>query len=229
MRSRPQLQQGKALTVDEVLAWVGPEARTIVEIGAHDGSDTFFLAELFPQATIYAFEPDPRAIAKLAARGPHPRIKAFATAIGAFDGEAEFYASGGLMPGATPAQEKRYRDGWDKSGSLRAPKNHLVTDPWVTFDQRIKVMVRRLDTWMNLHGIARIDFIWADVQGAEADMIAGAQNALAVTRYLYTEYSDDELYEGQPTLDQICASLPSFVVQKRYSSDVMLRNTALAP
>jgi len=41
------------------------------------------------------------------------------------------------------------------------------------------------------------------MQGAEGDLIAGGQETVANTHYLYTEYSDDEWYEGQPTLAQL--------------------------
>ncbi|MEN9248224.1 MAG: hypothetical protein Q6L50_08560 [Gloeomargarita sp. GMQP_bins_120] len=37
------------------------------------------------------------------------------------------------------------------------------------------------------------DFIWADVQGAEVDLIQGGLQALANTRYFYTEYANTEL------------------------------------
>ena len=48
------------------------------------------------------------------------------------------------------------------------------------------------------------------MQGAEGDMIAGGQATLARTRYLYTEYSNEEIYEGEPTLETLLAMLPNF-------------------
>ena len=41
-----------------------------------------------------------------------------------------------------------------------------------------------------------IDLIWADVQGAEADLIEGGTEALRRTRYFYTEYNNQELIRG---------------------------------
>ena len=64
------------------------------------------------------------------------------------------------------------------------------------------------------------------MQGAEGDMIAGGQATLARTRYLYTEYSNEEIYEGEPTLEALLAMLPKFSVVKRYPSDVLLKNMA---
>ena len=71
-----------------------------------------------------------------------------------------------------------------------------------------------------------IDFIWADVQGAEGDMIRGGQRALAKTRFLYTEYCNRELYEGQLSLRQMLGLLPEFEVVRRFPNDVLLENRA---
>ena len=60
--------------------------------------------------------------------------------------------------------------------------------------------------------LGRIDFIWADVQGAERKMIQGGLQTLSRTEWLYTEYSDVELYEGQPSLSEILVMLPDWRV-----------------
>lgn len=81
-----------------------------------------------------------------------------------------------------------------------------------------------LDTWCYEEGVNFIDFIWADVQGAEADLIKGGHTALRQTRYLYTEYNNQEFYEGQASLRKILKLLPEFEVVSRYDNDVLLRN-----
>ena len=77
------------------------------------------------------------------------------------------------------------------------------------------------------HGIEHVDFIWADVQGAEVDLVEGGQRTLANTRLLYTEINDIEMYEGQITLEGLLARLPGWSVVKRYPNDVLLRNDRL--
>ena len=72
-----------------------------------------------------------------------------------------------------------------------------------------------------------IDLIWADVQGAEGDLIEGGRQALARTRYFYTEYDDQELYEGQIPLAKLLSLLPEFEIVPRYRWDVLLRNRAI--
>jgi hypothetical protein len=66
--------------------------------------------------------------------------------------------------------------------------------------------------------------MWADVQGAESDLIEGAARFLRSVRYLYTEYNNDEQYEGQITLAGIANRLAGFELVRRYQSDVLFKN-----
>ena len=204
---------------------IGAGAHVIAEIGAHHGWHTAAFLEAFPNATIYAFEPDPRAIEKFSANINSPRIHLFEMAIGAEDGEAKFHISSGLPPNIDRVRAAAvYPLGWDQSGSLRAPKGHKERWPWCKFESVITVTVRRLDSWARENAIGSIDFVWADVQGAEGDLVAGGQATLARTRYLYLEYSNDEIYEGEPTLQTLLDMLPNYSIIKRYPGDVLLKN-----
>ena len=209
---------------------IGAEARVILEIGAHHGEHTAGFLKFFPDATVHAFEPDPRALAKFKANISSPRARLHEIAIGAKDGQAIFHLSGGMPPGASrakPLMEQRYPQGWDQSGSLRAPKAHKEKHPWCTFDETITVAVRSLDSWAKEHGVGDVDFIWADMQGAEGDLIAGGKETLARTRYLFTEYSNDELYEGEPNLNMLLRMLPNFSAVKLFPEDVLLKNESI--
>lgn len=217
------------INFDFIRSLLGAEVRTILEIGAHRGQHSAQFAQTFPEATVHAFEPDPRAILRFCENVQEPRVILHKIAIGAVDGSAPFHVSGGLPPNA-PADllARYYPQGWDQSGSLHAPKTHLQRFPWCRFDATITVTVRSLDSWAQEQGIGAVDFIWADTQGAEGDLIQGGRKTLARTRYFYTEYSNDEIYEGEPNLATLLAMLPEFSVMKRYPNDILLRNEALA-
>lgn len=210
---------------------LGRRVRTVLEVGANDGGDTLRLHAAFPRARLCAFEPDPRPLAQLRRAVAGTSVEVYPVAVGAHDGAAVFHQSGGYHPDADPHQRHPDDDGsgWHMSGSLRAPTGHLTTFPWVTFEREITVDVVRLDTWADAHGVDQVDFIWADVQGAEIDLIEGGPRTLARTRYLYTECYDTPLYEGQIGLDGILARLPGFVVEARFPTDVLLRNTVWPP
>lgn len=187
-----------------------PGPKTFLELGAHMGTDTAWLSRI-PDVTMHAFEPDPR---------NHQPAKANVTmhraAVGSADGRAGF-----TLSKAGWGQE------WTHSSSLKRPKNHLARYP-VTFGDTIEVETVALDSFAARWGISAVDFIWADIQGAEGEMVRGALDLLRRTRYLYTEYSDDELYEGQSTLDGILTLLPDYRVVELWPEDVLLENRAFA-
>jgi 2-O-methyltransferase len=78
------------------------------------------------------------------------------------------------------------------------------------------------------HQIPKADFIWADVQGAESDLVEGATRFLKSSRYFYTEYSNDEWYEGQITLAELLQKLPDFDLVRRYPMDALFENRGIA-
>jgi 2-O-methyltransferase len=210
------------LTAPEIRQLLGKDDPRIVEVGANCGQTTAELLRVMPAATIYAFEPDPRAIAKFRAAITNGNVHLYECAIGAVDGNISFHQSSGAEHFA------QYREGWDQSGSIRRPNTHLKVWPWVKFEKQITVPIMTLDTWREQHGISTTDFIWADVQGAESDLVDGATQFLKSSRYLYTEYSNDEWYEGQITLSDLQKKLPDFDLIRRYSMDALFENRDMA-
>jgi FkbM family methyltransferase len=196
--------------------WIGATfgdtaSKTFLELGAHRGEDTAWLSEV-PGVTLHAFEPDPRN--HQAAR---PNVTLHRAAVGAYDGRAMLFQSSELQG-----------EPWTFSSSIRRPLNHLTRHP-VSFEGEVDVELVSLDTFVREQSIAYVDLVWADVQGAEGDVIRGGLQALERTRFLYTEYSDDELYEGQVTLSEMLALLPAFRVVELWPEDVLLENTSFAP
>jgi FkbM family methyltransferase len=112
------------------------------------------------------------------------------------------------------------------SGSIKKPKNHLNIWPFIIFDNSVEVKTITLDTYCKNHNIDFIDFIWADIQGAELDMINGGLHMFSnKVKYLYTEYSNDEIYEGQASLNQILAALGSnWRIVHDFKTDILLEN-----
>jgi FkbM family methyltransferase len=207
------------ITHDQLVALLGRRDPTILEIGCNDGTDTLKFLDAAPRAAIYCFEPDPRPIKRFKERLRDSPVKLFELAISNQSGQATFHMS---------TDDKGGEHGFDQSGSIRKPKNHLLDTPWVKFEKDITVVTSTLDQWCKENNVSNIDLIWMDVQGAERDVIEGGINALRQTRYLYTEYSNNELYEGQWSLKELLRALPNFDVVARYPGDILLRNTELA-
>lgn len=167
----------------------------VLDIGCYDGKDSEELSVALT-CDVYCFEPDP-ASRKLFRKKhvDNRRLHLYPYAVTNIDGVVNFFTSN-----------------HPQSNSMRQPKEHLKIFPDVVFTETIKVDGIKLDTWVKSFGHRHkvIDFIWADVNGSEADFILGAPMALSNTRYLYIEVANKELYEGQQHCDMIESMLPTF-------------------
>jgi len=218
MTKLPPINYSK-ITRAEVKGYVDKSNPIIIEIGAHHGEHTVLFLEMFESPKIYCFEPDPRNIISFKQKvGNHPNITLFEMAVSSNSGTTELYQSSGV---SKKSMEH------DCSSSIKKPKNHLSVYPTIKFDKKVSVNTISLDEWSTKYDINCIDFIWMDVQGAEMDVFQGATKTLKLTRYIYTEYSNNELYEGQGTLEQILKYLEQFSYEPliRYPGDILLGNS----
>jgi FkbM family methyltransferase len=193
--------------VEGTFAYGGP--KTFVELGSHRGTDTAWLSAI-QDVVVHALEPDPRN-----EQEPRGNVTLHRAAVAERDGSGRLILS-----------HEGWGQEWTHSSSIKRPKNHLQRYP-VTFGDAVEVELLTLDTLYEHQDFGIVDFIWADVQGAEGEMIRGGRHALENTRYLYTEYSDDELYEGQATLAEILELLPNWRVVELWEDDVLLANRSL--
>jgi FkbM family methyltransferase len=209
---------GHELTALHMYHLIGKHSPVILEIGANCGQSTVTFIEQMPNATIYCFEPDPRAIAKFKRLIQYPNVHLIEAAVGADSGFVMFNQSSGA--------EHIDPLGWDHSGSIRKPKTHLDAFPGVKFEKQIPVPLIKLDDWTKENQIGEIDFIWADVQGAESDLILGAKETLRQTHFFYTEFNDDEQYEGQINFDTLSELMREigFIIFHKYTNDVLFIN-----
>jgi len=198
---------------------IGKSDPVILEIGCNNGGHTQWFLRMFDNPRIYCFEPDPRAVQKFRARiGACANVHLFEIALSDRNGEVAFFQSSGRRP----AKSGEHSTDWDKSGSIRKPKEHLNQYKWVKFSDVITVPTMTLDDWCAAQGIEEIDFIWMDVQGAEMDVLRGGAQMLDHTRLIYTEYSNREMYEGQATLKGLLAHLTQFEALIRFPDDILL-------
>lgn len=194
------------------------------EIGSHFGVDTLRLLET--TKNVHCFEPDERNI-KIFKEKNVPAVLN-ECAVSDTDGHSDFFLSSGnvydSVHGPTVDDFVNKYD-WSASSSLKKPKNHLVVTPWVKFEDKSMVKTLRIDSYCAENKISHIDLVWMDVQGAEMDVISGMGSFLGNIHYIFTEYSNSELYEDQPTKDQILNSLgDKWEVIHDYGGDILLRN-----
>ncbi len=174
----------------EVLA--GLTVCTVIDVGANKGQFSALALELFPGATIYAFEPLAQPFARLAAWSAcEPRLVRHPMALTRGGGRA-------IMQVAARVD----------SSSLR-----MITDRQVALfprTQRVRteeVAVARLDSVLSPEQLVSPVLLKIDVQGSELDVLAGAGELLSRFEWIYVECSFVELYVGQALVSEVEAFL----------------------
>jgi len=181
---------------------------------------TQFLRQAFPDATIYGFEPDPRHAVNVLKEQLDAKlgVRFQNYAVSDHDGACAFWPSVG--------GEKA---DWTYSGSTRKP-TYFENVPGQLFHfkkEPITINCVTLDSFCLKHGVAAIDYINLDVQGAEGDVLRGAVNMIPRTRYIYAEHNSGGCHENEPGLSGILALLPDWEVVCQLPYDVLLKNTKL--
>jgi FkbM family methyltransferase len=198
------------------------QIETFVEIGMHFGIDTQDFRKMHPNARIVSFEPDPRNIEMIKKLENDKICELYELALSNTNDTMDFYLSSGDSKGLLNDRLLTDND-WSCSSSLKKPTGHLTKHKWITFPKSVKVQCSKLDDFEPLKN-KKIDFMWVDVQGAEDLVFSCAQETLKNTHYVYTEYSNEELYQGQLNLKQILELFVGFKVLIDYGGDVLLQN-----
>jgi FkbM family methyltransferase len=196
---------------------------TFIEIGARKGEDTErLLSVLIGEPDYHLFEPDPYNFNDIMLNDNLSHITKNMAAVSDINGKAEFYTSGGRHPNNGGMMTG--------AGSLRKPKDVLDRHSWIVFKKGDSVNTLRIDDYCESQGIEMIDFIWADMQGAEYDMLVGAEKMIPKTRFMLLEYSEYELYEGQKKLEDYMELLnknSSWELVHKFSIDALIQNTSI--
>ena len=174
----------------------------IFDIGACEGEETIKYARIFPNSSIYAFEPLPanqELIRDNFAKYGVKNAVAIQKALSFSTGITTFYVSSGKPENAIPAD-------WDfgnKSSSLLPPAKHLQAASFIHFDEKIEVETITLNSFCSQNNITKIDFIHMDVQGAELMVLEGAGNFINSIKAIWLEVSRITLYKNQPLVNDI--------------------------
>lgn len=220
------------LSKQQIVRLLGEKAHYhILDIGTYDGKDAKGIIDLLPSAEAHCFEADPRSqqLFRSIHGQDNEKIQLYTVAIGNEDAIVTFHQSD-----SETRRHEHNPKSWSASSSLKQPKTHLELFPEVEFKKEIQVKCYKLDTWYknNLFPYV-IDFIWADVNGAEEDVILGGLNTLNKhTRFLYIEFSNKELYKDSINKEKLLSLLPDFKVLGTYNyqgnfGNVLLKNKNL--
>jgi FkbM family methyltransferase len=169
-----------------------PRPLVVADIGCRWGIPQRW-AESPGQLRVFAFDADPAECARLQATAP-PNVTYVGTALGDRDGQARLYltedpACSSLFPPATEVL-------------ALFPELEAAT-PTGTRD----IAVRTFDGWAQEAGVAEVDVLKLDVQGAELSVLRGAQRLLSTVRIIEAEVTFNPIYTGQPLFGEVDAYL----------------------
>lgn len=161
--------------------------RSIIDVGANVGQFAKHMRTVFPEATIYCFEPLPTAYEALAAwtRGqPAGRVHAFKVAVGDSEGTVEMHHHTEFSPSSSileSTEELKERFPQTRSQAVE----HV---PLTTLDAALA----GLDEPPRGEVLLKID-----TQGYEEFVLRGAPQTLDTVRACIVEVNLDTLYDGQ--------------------------------
>ncbi len=97
---------------------------------------------------------------------------------------------------------------WSESNTIKEVLLHHQQSPELDWSSEQEVGCCCLDSlWFNMDEPV-VHLLFSDVEGAEKEMITGAQDMLRKTRWFFTEFSHAERYEGALGLEDTFKMLP---------------------
>jgi FkbM family methyltransferase len=171
-------------TIDEVLKHIKP--KYLCDIGANAGYWSLILHKLCPDLQhVVMFEPQSEMARKLEELNLKDVKKViYKCAVGEKEGRVE-------IKGGTP------------SASILSATEQKKYFPGSLMEKSETVEIRSLDNIYRNDKLHYPDLIKIDVQGYELEVLRGASNTLAGSKYLVIELSFRQLYDGQPYLWEI--------------------------
>jgi FkbM family methyltransferase len=152
----------------------------IFDVGANEGQTSKRFRELFPTASVFAFEPG-TPFEQLAAL---PGISAHNVALGSKAGTQVFS---------------------ENSTSVMNSFLPLGPEGWGEVTQRREVTVSTVDEFCEQRSIESIDLLKSDTQGYDLEVLRGGERMFAEKRVklVYLEVTFAPLYENLPRFDQL--------------------------
>lgn len=195
MKNNPIDWVGRALRKagNEILASRGFKGIWI-DVGAHHGEITLGYAIHNPGLRIFAFEPNLQAATTLFGRARNYVV--IPMAVAEMDGAAQFHINSFDEASSLLPMDETARRAWKGGEVLR--EESVRTVPTI-----------RLDTFMDLLGISRVDFLKIDTQGGDLAVLRSAGKRLRDIRKvtLEVDVTSRRLYQGSPSKEQILSFL----------------------
>ncbi len=171
-----------------------------IDVGAHLGEKTLEAARADPELRVYAFEPN-LAVARKLLASPSNYI-VMPLAVTSFNGFVQFRfnaddACSSVLP-LNPEGVKAWIEREEAGGIVRSGEGLTETG-------KVLVPSMRLDTFMDVYGIAEVDWLKIDAQGLDEGVVRSAGNRLRwIERVtLEVQITPIPLYVGASTKEEV--------------------------
>lgn len=164
----------------------------IFDVGAHVGKVSIKYDRLFPNSSVYSFEPFPASFSSLKQNtSQYENIKPFQKALGEHIGISKFHSNFHEQTNSILATHTEGNSNWGNTNMLKTKE--IIDVELTTIDQIVAE-----------ENIKKIDILKMDVQGAEYKVMAGAKKMIEKERIslIYTEIITIPTYENQQKLDE---------------------------
>jgi FkbM family methyltransferase len=167
----------------------------IFDVGAYHGFIARHFRSLFPDATIYAFEPFCESFQVLKQNTESDaNIKAINIGFFSVNGSQQFNCNSSAYTNSLLASDKDGVNTWGE-GVLETAKV-------------VEANFQTIDSFVDINKVSHIDILKLDVQGAEPHVMIGASEFCKRKgiRMIYSEIITQPTYSGQKRLDQVLAA-----------------------
>ncbi|MEP7071751.1 MAG: FkbM family methyltransferase [Verrucomicrobiota bacterium] len=136
--------------------FLGKDDPVIFDVGANEGDFSAQLIEIFPRASVFAFEPHPGTFSRLSARLAD-KVRLKNAGLGSTVGSATLYDYG------------------DRNGTGHASiYDHVLTAVHKTAEPvGLEIEIDTIDNFCEAHGLELIDFLKIDTEGNELEVLKG--------------------------------------------------------
>lgn len=170
---------------------------TIFDVGAYVGDIATTYRDIFPEATIYCFEPFPESFEKLCQLADGKFVKPYQIALCETNGRAKLQVDSDRSCNSLFPRPKT-------GAKYYSNNSHNIG--------KIEVETQALDTFCNKENISDIDILKLDVEGAEIKVLKGASERLRnkQIRLIYTEVMFVPHYEGGCLFHEVSGLLAQY-------------------
>jgi FkbM family methyltransferase len=168
----------------------------ILDIGSRDLDQSIEFSTVYPEAKIYAFEPNPAQFSICEQKSKaYSQINVFQKAISENNGTLDFYVTHGNV-GAS---------------SLLEP----ISVPFGTTQAFSKIQVEsiRLKDWLYENKITEVDVLWIDAQGLELSVLKSLEETIQKVKFIHCEAAERPYYKGHLLKNEV----DEFLKQQNFS------------